>query len=372
MPRCQTCDRAFGTAESLQQHREAKRHCYCRPCALTFAYPQDLDKHKLEHHSWVCAKCDKKFSTQEELARHKKLGDHYFCSDCHRCFAGARALHCHIRATKHATEFRCCDCDRHFVNEKSLNQHLANKIHVIKRDESSNLECSDCNRKFKSLKGLNAHKKSPIHRPISNIKCPGNENDRNCAASFTSPSALLQHLESGSCLSGMNREKLDDIVLAHDTDRIITQSDKDNLLKYGIEDLTRDNENWSSDSDESVVLTPVEDSDSDSDLEMSLVSLTTRCPYCPPDNPPFLNAKSLQMHIDSPVHSPKIYRCPISLAPASSSKKFVMRSFSTLSGLAAHLESGACAGGMATLEGAVGYIEARLEEMGMRGVKLLL
>jgi len=48
------------------------------------------------------------------------------------------------------------------------------------------------------------------------------------------------------------------------------------------------------------------------------------------------------------------------------------KSFSTLSGLAQHLESGACEGGRATLHKAAEFIEDRLREIGMKKVKLLM
>jgi hypothetical protein len=48
------------------------------------------------------------------------------------------------------------------------------------------------------------------------------------------------------------------------------------------------------------------------------------------------------------------------------------KSFSTLSGLAQHLESGACEGGIATLHKAAEYIEDRLRGIGMKKVKLLM
>lgn len=47
------------------------------------------------------------------------------------------------------------------------------------------------------------------------------------------------------------------------------------------------------------------------------------------------------------------------------------RSFKMLSGLAQHLEAGACAGGISILRDAVNYIEGCLENMGIRRSILL-
>jgi hypothetical protein len=43
-----------------------------------------------------------------------------------------------------------------------------------------------------------------------------------------------------------------------------------------------------------------------------------------------------------------------------------IRSFNTISGLAQHLESGACAGGFTMLREAAGYIETCLQNMGLK------
>lgn len=207
------------------------------------------------------------------------------------------------------------------------------------------------------------------HKPISNLKClAGKMGKSRCQHNFSSPSAMIQHLESGACPSGLNRQKLNEALETHDTDHIITEPEDNNLLEYGIEDLTLNTGAWSS--DQSTVFTP--DSDSNTDYQSSLVALTTRCPLCPADSRQFATPESLQQHLDSPAHSPKLFRCPISLAPASSSKSLPRKSFATLSGLAQHLESGACAGGKATLEKAAEYIEAKLEKMGVKKVKLLI
>ncbi|KAI9773496.1 MAG: hypothetical protein M1839_002078 [Geoglossum umbratile] len=100
-----------------------------------------------------------------------------------------------------------------------------------------------------------------------------------------------------------------------------------------------------------------------------------RCPLCPPSRPPFSNQKSRQQHLSSPAHTPRLFHCPISLLPnppsSESSPTVILKSFSTLSGLAQHLESGACEGGTETFRRAAKYIEIRLKEMGVTTVKLL-
>ena len=343
----------------------------CNHCNRRFSYLKDLDQHNLALHSWPCGHCNRQFSTKENLRRHQRSTGHCYCSSCDRVFVDKNALRDHLRSSLHAgaSEFHCCDCDRGFVSEQALNQHLNDKVHLIKRAQDPSFTCPECKRGFKTRGALNQHKASLAHRPISNLKClAGKMGKSRCQHNFSSPSAMIQHLESGACPSGLNRQQLNEALETHDTDRIITKPEDNNLLKYGIEDLTLDTEAWSS--DQSTVFTP--DSDSNTDCHSSLVALTTRCPLCPAGSRQFVTPRSLQQHLDSPAHSPKLFGCPISLAPASLSKSLPRQSFTTLSGLAQHLESGACAGGKATLEKVAEYIEANLEKMGMKKVQLLI
>lgn len=122
-------------------------------------------------------------------------------------------------------QFHCCDRDQDFVHEQALHQQLADKLHKsrsIPQVSSLRLSiwvCEPCEREFSDEKGLEQHRMSVAHRPFSNIKCIG---DRRCKKKFTSPSALLHHLESGGCPSKMTREKLHSAVQSSDLNRLIT------------------------------------------------------------------------------------------------------------------------------------------------------
>jgi len=52
-------------------------------------------------------------------------------------------------------------------------------------------------------------------------------------------------------------------------------------------------------------------------------------------------------------------------------KKKVVRQFSTVSGLAQHLESGACEGGKGTFKHVIEYVQDKMKDMGFGGLKLL-
>ena len=53
------------------------------------------------------------------------------------------------------------------------------------------------------------------------------------------------------------------------------------------------------------------------------------------------------------------------------SGKVYNKRFSTLSGLAHHVESGACGDGKETMVRAMGFVQRKLEEMGFESIRLL-
>lgn len=96
------------------------------------------------------------------------------------------------------------------------------------------------------------------------------------------------------------------------------------------------------------------------------------CPLCP-NRRPFRTAVALEMHVNSAAHAPKIFHCPlipIQDLPAGT-KEVKIKSFSTLSGLAQHLETGACRGGLAAFRRVFEYAEEKLAALGLGNVKLL-
>lgn len=71
----------------------------------------------------------------------------------------------------------------------------------------------------------------------------------------------------------------------------------------------------------------------------------------------------------SPVHAPKIYHCPTALVGHGG--KSVEKRFATLSGLASHVESGACRGGKKTLSKVLSFINEKLAEFGFCEIKMI-
>jgi uncharacterized Zn-finger protein len=101
--------------------------------------------------------------------------------------------------------YHCCDCDEVLRNQKFLRRHFSGKKHIRKvgapaSRSSCNLphKCNECDETFHRKKQLKGHMSS--HRPPRNIPCP---TGGKCNKKFAIPSALLNHLESGCCSSGI-------------------------------------------------------------------------------------------------------------------------------------------------------------------------
>ena len=145
------------------------------------------------------------------------------------------------------------------------------------------------------------HANSSIHRS-KDVACPF----RGCGLKFVSRSALVLHLESGSCRSGMNRATVVKYVRQYDTNNIIT--DPSRLLTSG---TASDNIQYYA-SDRSW---------NGNDYE---------CYLCHRN---YASLKALNQHLGSPIHQDKIYICPASNCRTR---------FTTLSALCQHIESEKC------------------------------
>ncbi|KAL9131512.1 MAG: hypothetical protein Q9217_000591 [Psora testacea] len=277
----------------------------------------------------------------------------------------------------------------------ALRQHLANKVHKPRTKPEvsslrlSNWVCEECDRDFRNVKDLNQHRSSVVHNPLSNINCNANGN---CKKRFSSPSAWLHHLESGTCPSRINRGKLHQAIQLNDTNHLISSSSFQEHAAFMEVD-------WSEkmSATESVIFTPVTDdsfgefpspfatpesqsgmltpSSGRSQHMSENLSLAVRlsCPLCPIGRKPFKSLTAMKDHLESPAHSPRIFHCPLNLAGFGDEGEVsqLMKHFSTLSGLMQHLESGACQGGRATFRKTAEYIEHNLGKMGLQKMRLL-
>lgn len=366
MPQCE-CGKLFKTGVDLRQHGRAKHNYKCRECDKSFFLSESLKQHSLALHTNRCGSCNGKFDSLKSLRQHQRSTGDCYCRSCNLYFTSANSFRRHRDSPDHVGQFHCCDCNRDFVDEKALEQHLQHKIHKPAPTPPKLFKCDKCERLFAKKDSLEQHKKSLAHRPLSDLDCI----DTKCRKHFKCPSSLLHHLESGSCISGMDRDQLNKLVSVHDTKQIIHNLDHSFEIA-----AFEDNGSVISDTstDSEIIYTP----------ETSVSSLVLTERESPPANPLGLNEgnrcdvcsktfktlQALRDHQKSPVHTGPRYHCPVALLRGKFKSKPV-RSFNTLSGLAQHLEAGACAGGISILLEAANYIEGCLEDMGIRKSILL-
>jgi hypothetical protein len=142
------------------------------------------------------------------------------------------------------------------------------------------------------------HLTSKIHRG-ANLACPF------CKIKYTSATGLFHHLESGSCSNApnLNREAIHRLVRERDPHGVITNKqitwDKETNVSYSATDYAWNGSAW-------------------------------ECYLC---HRPFGSRTSLNQHLNSPVHSQKVYHCPNGRCH----KEFV-----ALAALFNHLESESC------------------------------
>lgn len=401
------CGRTYTNPIDLEEHRRARGHFashICREnCNHLRGAPDDGQIHE-------CGYCGKICERLEILEDHHIFTGHCYCSECDLTFESQSALKIHRETEVHASEFKCCNCDLSFKDIHALNAHMARRIHQKPLQQNSSKKakettiitaedkvCNECQRTFASSQSLQQHRESVKHKPLSSLSCPVG---KGCRGIYTSPSALLHHLESGNCQSGMNRDEIYRVVQSCDQDHVIHSlpalapsspltfpSYNPTLCSELSMDSLDDQSEWS-------IVTPtlsqgsVEGSLAQwSLLEGSQISFeggisvdTTvmaklQCPLCPKGRKGFVTPQALQQHMDSPVHCAKVYHCPSNIfpiAPSKAEKKGKKeKQFSTLSGLSQHLESGACHGGKRTFFYCIDLIQRRLEQLGFGGMRLL-
>ncbi|EUC39607.1 hypothetical protein COCMIDRAFT_41895 [Bipolaris oryzae ATCC 44560] len=301
------CGRTYTYAIDLEEHRRARGHFPSHVCRGSCRHPlvaqYDFTIRK-------CGYCGKLYKRLDIFKDHYIATRHYFCN---------------ARKAGKATTVSAGD-------------------HVYKI----------CRRTFPSLQSFQQHCKSIKHKPISALSCPIGGG---CKRKFSAPSALLHHLESGKCCSGMDRDDIYDIVQLYDKDHTIhtlpklTPSSSTYLSLHGLSPGSG---------------TPTASLDSPDGWLL----------VTPTHSQAFRTIQALQQHIVSPTHYNKVYHCPRNPLPINSSKAKTKqekaKQFTTLSGLAQHLESGAYLGGRQTFLRCIELIQQHLGQCGLRGMSLLL
>lgn len=220
-----------------------------------------------------------------------------YCNPCDRWFSNnGYSQHINTSAA-HRLPWESYDwdcefsgCNRSFVTEHARDQHHANA--------ANHPYCEPCDRMFQNENNLRQHQHSKAHvGDFGSIACPF------CKQVYTTASGVTIHLESGVCVSGLNRAKINDIVRQLDKRHVITRP-MITMPGYDFVEVTATERAWNGSAYE--------------------------CYLCERD---FTSLRGLDNHIKSPVHEQAMYRCP---------KAGCRREFKLLSGLVQHVESESC------------------------------
>ncbi|KAI1559830.1 zf-C2H2-jaz domain containing protein, partial [Pyrenophora tritici-repentis] len=222
------------------------------------------------------------------------VGHVFECDFCDLAFYDSRDLEDHQQDEGHyGPRYECEACDEWYDTFARIKQHMNSHGHW------RNHYCNDCNKGFENENNLQIHLNSRIHRG-SNITCPF------CKRGFATATGVTHHLETGSCSKArqLNRDTILAEVRRRDPNQLITKK----LLTYP-------------ESGSSITATSA---------SYNCDTLLYECYLC---HKGFRELKSLNAHVNSPVHKEKVYHCP---------GRACAREFRALAALFNHLESESC------------------------------
>ncbi|KAI5856312.1 hypothetical protein BZA05DRAFT_197833 [Tricharina praecox] len=228
---CLLCDLTFNSKAQLQEHirctvGHSSTKCECDGCSGYKGSNEELRKFRYDRPPPVRTHCEP-CSTAVTLCHvgmvaHKNGKQHircsvrsgFSCEDSVQTFLTSRELEEHA-AVLHApeTQYQCLECEQDFLSECALNSHIKNgKIH---RDRFAEFVCEDCDWAFPSPQLLRTHLDTQKHKPV---RCMGSTH---CPRRFAFPAGMISHLESGACVSGLNRQSIANKLQQHDTENLI-------------------------------------------------------------------------------------------------------------------------------------------------------
>lgn len=418
---CLDCGVSFST--NILRERHCRKHADTHGSTPTSNIPPPAPERKVLSR---CLPCGVSIYEIRGLKKHKKTKDHIdkliekglYCIPCKETFAGKSSTDDHYKKFHDPTrafEFGCLECGQSFSSNTILIKHIRSHPAKLKLEIFS---CEPCEKEYNKRSDLYKHLRSESHL---RLKCFGGSK---CRRTFATPSAMIMHLESGACKSKIDRKGIDQLLQQHDTTNIITitgapaaaqrlpaelpqlitahhaivevLSDSDSDSETGVILTPNSSQspffsghNSTSISEDGVLLTPSSmDGSTYSNADGSFIPDGAHTPssgagfsevefhdklmtllICPVCRKKFSSYVGLQMHVSSPVHSPPIYHCPLSLLELGAEGK--ERNFKTLSALVQHLEHGSCEGGVETFKKAMEYVQGRMITLGLGNMQLL-
>ncbi|KAI1086839.1 hypothetical protein F5B19DRAFT_497961 [Rostrohypoxylon terebratum] len=235
----------------------------------------------------TCGTCFMEFGNDHARMQHiTSLGHHLPNHECHKCFFAFTSHHAlvdHLNAQGH-WPYKCGFCDRFFHAKKSLQEH----------EVGHHYYCQSCDRLFHSHNNIKMHFNSGIHSALD-LRCTS------CEQAYPNATALSHHMESGACPGApfMNRNHIYHMVLAKDPYQLISKPWNGTFPQLATASA------WN--------------------------GLAFECYLC---RRPFGRLQALNQHLDSSVHRPNLYHCPLT--------QDCGREFASLAAVMNHLESETC------------------------------
>jgi len=160
-------------------------------------------------------------ATQSHREYSQQMGYHCPASTMYFFNKASWKAHCD-KLHSDDVEYYCIDCKQDFPSQCALDTHP--KKDAVHRKRSSGAQCEVCGKSFISIGDLEAHKSSHAHAQnmrIATIKCWAFPR---CSQKFVDNGAMLAHLESGGCVSEINRHKIGNVIRNHDTNNVILKA----------------------------------------------------------------------------------------------------------------------------------------------------
>ncbi|KAF8607582.1 hypothetical protein BDV93DRAFT_519614 [Ceratobasidium sp. AG-I] len=235
-----------------------------------------------------------------------------------------------------SSQNHCAYCAKDFGHQANLDEHnkrnhehcgmcntwLNKASDMKKHNQSIHHLCVECDRYFSSVNELKNHLNSSTHRPKT-VVCPG----RRCERTFIHIAALILHLESGVCVSGVTRSTVD---------RFVAERDLDHFIINPRRMITGPAQIWAA--------------------RNARKGQILECHFC---NREFQSLRSLKQHFASPAHKQPAYWCPPQLSNGCGTQ------FRSLSALCQHIESGSC--NITKVEAVSNYIRGLVQVMNRPG-----
>ncbi|KAK7499271.1 hypothetical protein BaRGS_00009531 [Batillaria attramentaria] len=144
---CDVCEKTFGHAVSLDQHRHVhsqERSFVCKQCGKSFKRSSTLSTHLLIHSDtrpYPCPYCGKRFHQKSDMKKHTYIhtGEKpHKCQQCGKAFSQSSNLITHSRKHTGFKPFACSHCGRAFQRKVDLRRHFETQ-HALPLDSKGSI-----------------------------------------------------------------------------------------------------------------------------------------------------------------------------------------------------------------------------------------